>query len=93
MSSLELAEEAVERLSPEELEEFLRWFSGHAGAKLESLRDPDRPMAQELAEAYEAKVRSGEAKPFGGIDLTAWPAAAREKAEALIADWEAKHGE
>ena len=86
MSSLE----AVERLSPSEFEEFLCWFSRHAGAKLGLVLG--RPSAQELADRHDERVQEGSAIPFAGVDLSAWPAAARIRAEAMIADWRAKHG-
>jgi hypothetical protein len=90
MSTLEAVEEAVERLSPGELEEFLRWLSRHAGVKLGLV--PGRPSAQELADRFDARVQDGSAMPFAGVDLSPWPTAARDKAQAMIADWRAKHG-
>lgn len=89
---LEIAEDAVGRLSLEELEEFLRWLSRHTGGKLDSLGLHKRLSAQELAERYEERIQRGETQPFAGVDLSAWPAATREKAEAIIAEWQSRHG-
>ena len=92
MSSLETAEKAVEQLSSEDLEEFLRWFSSQLRARLGPSQEPHASM-QELADRFDFRLREGSAKPFEGVDTSRWPDEARKRADSLIREWQERHGE
>jgi hypothetical protein len=92
MTTLQTAEAAVERLEPEELETFLRWLSEHVSKTFGAIGDTKRLSAYELASQQEHRIREGDVEPFAGAEMSNWPPAAREKAQAIIAAWRAEHG-
>ena len=84
MSALQEAEEAVGKLTPEELVQFRAW--------LWQLDSPTKLTAQQRVEIQQARIDAGEVEPFAGVDMSRWPTGAQAKARQIINAWREEHG-
>jgi len=68
MSSVKLAKETVQRLKPQELAEFSRWFDEYRNAKWDAQISHDVEMGKLNALAEEAltEYRAGRCAPING---------------------------
>ena len=66
MSSVEIAEETIQRLSPQELVEFSRWFDEYRAAKWDAqiARDAEAGKLDALAEEALTEYRAGRCTKF-----------------------------
>lgn len=79
-------------MNPEEFQEFLVWLRNRVSHHLGRAVPVPHPNAQERAGEHDHRIRAGQAEPFKYVDVEALPDAARRKANAIIAEWRARHG-
>ena len=92
MTAIEAAEQSIERLNPQEFQEFLLWLSNRVSTQLGDALGVAQPSAQQQSAAHGEKIRSGNAEPFRYVDVDALPEAARQKARSMIAEWQTRYG-